>query len=1351
MATLVSPGVSVTVTDESAYASAGIGTIPLIVIGTAANKYASGSTTSYAPGTTSANANKLWLITSQRDLLQTFGAPKFYTAAGSPQYDNELNELGLFTAYQYLGIANTAYVLRADLDMGQLAPTTTEPKGPSIAGQYWLDTTHTTWGVFQSNGNVNSALSWVAKTPTVITSAAQLEIITQSAMITTDASAALITMSSDLVINGLLVPLTMDMSLSDVASAINGNEHVRAAGITAQIYARTGKPDVNVSAISDMYYLRLISTALPLEIDLAGTDSQILTDLMFDPSPENYYVPAHAFGSANHYVVDAYSVDLVDGTKKNSLWEKLVQTTLDGATKEWWFKVGTNETMLPGWGWREAKPRVITGTVVNPVFSTGTECTISIGDSTPVTITVTGTDIATFVSDLNSIFDANSFNVYASIKRNGNKKYVVVTNYDGTNTQFNDLSLEDATTHPWRDAGILPTQTYYGSVTGTLASPTFTAATKLVSQGSVSSAGTGYLVGDFLTVVGGTHSVAGVLEVTAIQAVLAASNNAGTGYQVGDNLVFSGVDYTTPVVLTVNSVGAGGDILGVDITTPGQFTGAVPANPVTPTSTDSAGGQDATFDITWGVGTTSVANGGVYTVDPVGTVSVTGGSGTAATFDLIMGFLTADTFTIDPGNGVAVTVYVPAAPYNTLSGVVNAINAAFPSGPIVASASSNKLKITNTNGTQFTVEDVSGTPLGGAGIDVGYRYGRKLVYQGFYPSLTVPSNLSQLAIDNVWINTTPADRGANLVIKRYSGIDWVQQNVTPASGTVPMYSTDSAANAAFGGSKAIGSIYARYNSDGDNPPAANMVIYHWDGTSWQPLNYTASATAPKSKPADGTLWFNPNLKVDIMVGNGQIWQGYKNRYPATDANGPIIDGSMPITQSNGAPLTDNDIWIDSSVTPYPVIYRYDGAAGAWNLVDNTNHSSPAGIIFSDARYTSNGLFSGSDEIQHMITSDYVDGDVPNAELYPSGMLLFNTRYSTYNVKEYMVNYFPDAVGTENDAWVTFSGNAPDGTPYMGSAAQRACVVRGLRAALESNQDIRAEATNFNLMACPGYAEVLADMVTLNTDRKETSFIVADVPKELSSDGTSIQNWANNYANAAEDGIDGLVTHSPYAAIYYPWGLATNLDGNHVLVPASEMALRTYAYNDQVAYPWFAPAGFHRGLVTGASSVGYLKGDGTYQPVVLGQGQRDTLYLNNINPIAYIPGRGLVVYGQKTLNPIATALDRVNVARLIVYLKYQLDILAKPFLFEPNDAQTRSAVVVVFNGFMGQLVGLRAIYDFAVVCDETNNTPARIDANELWIDVAIKPEKAIEFIYIPIRILNTGDPLPGSNNNTITYG
>jgi len=1356
MATLVSPGVSVTVTDESVYASAGAGTVPLIFIATAANKLQPGNTAGvYAPGTTAANANQLYLISSQRNLLQTFGTPQFYQTAGTPDYANQLNELGLFTAYQYLGIANTAYVLRADIDLAQMVPSSTEPSGPPAVNQYWLDTKNSTWGIFSSNGNVNSALSWKADTAVVLTDSSQLEIIVQSATGIVGGTGSVITNSANLVINGTSIALTQGMSLADVASAIN-NSPVHLNGFSAVIYERTGKPDPTVTAVEDLQYLRIVQSDIGTVIDLLYSNNNILMDLGFStPEPTNSILPKYSFGSVGNFAVDTYSTDPTTGLVENTIWQKIEQTTLDGNTNAWWFKIGSTNADYPGWGWREAAPRVIKGTTANPTFTVGNQCTISIGNAVPVTITVSGTHLSDFVSNINSVLDANSFNAVASISTTGSNNYLVITNYDGTDTAFHDITLEANLTHPWLNAGISTAQTYYAAVTGTTSNPTFNAATLEISNGNVSmgqsqpapvvvSPGVGYAPGDTLNPVGGNLSVQGTLAVLTVQAAVATLINGGSGFAQDDTLTFSGANWIVPTILTVTTVGGGGVIATLDITQAGQLSTSLPSNPVEPTST-SGTGISATVSFGWGVDTVRVSNGGVYSTAIANPANVTGGSGTGATFTISMAYLTADTFAINPGTGTATTIYVPASPNANLAGVVNAINAAFPAGPIVASiATGNYLKIVNTNNTQFILQDISGTPLTSAGIKVGCVFGRQLVYQGYYPSLTVPNTLSQTAATNIWINTTSQDRGANMVVKKWNGSLWIQQNTHPNSGTVPLYSSDAVANAAFGSSKTIGTVYGRYNNDGNSPAEATTVFYEWDGTAWVTLSYTAGALAPTGKAANGTLWYNTYLQVDIMVGNGKIWQGYRNAYPATDPNGPIIDGSMPTTQSDGvSPLVTNDIWIDSSVVPYPVIYRYDASSTSFALVDNTNHTSPSGIIFTDARWNNNGYVNGSQAPSAMVVSNYVDSDAPNAELYPSGLLLFNTRYSTYNVKQYHLNYFSTlSYPYDTDAWVTASGNRPNGTPYMGPDAQRAMVFKALNASIVSNQAIRGDSIFYNLMAAPGYIECLADMNLLNVDIQQIAFILADPPGNLPADTTSLSTWATNANNAAYDSIDGLITHTPYAAVYYPWALETNLDGTSVFVPPSVMSLTTYAYNDRVAYPWFAPAGFNRGLVSGALSVGYLKTDGTYQPVSLNQGQRDVMYINSINPITFIPNRGLVIYGQKTLDPITTALDRVNVARLINYLVYNLRILAQPFLFEPNDAQTRHAVTIAFNSFMGNLVGLRALYDFSVVCDSSNNTPARIDANELWVDIAIKPEKAIEFIYIPIRVLNTASPLPG---------
>ena len=336
--------------------------------------------------------------------------------------------------------------------------------------------------------------------------------------------------------------------------------------------------------------------------------------------------------------------------------------------------------------------------------------------------------------------------------------------------------------------------------------------------------------------------------------------------------------------------------------------------------------------------------------------------------------------------------------------------------------------------------------------------------------------------------------------------------------------------------------------------------------------------------------------------------------------------------------------------------------------------------------------------------------------------------SVGNVKQY------DATSS---LWKDHSGNKTDGSPYMMRKAQRKVVVTALQSQLTANQEILNETNRFNMVAVPGYTECLDEMLTLSVNRKDTVFCIADAPMRLASDATSTQNWATNSAVASENGEDGLVSASSQAAVYYPHGLATNLDGTTVMVPASHMALRTIAFNDSVAFPWFAPAGFQRGTVSNATSTGYLDATkGEFQAISLSEGQRDGLYSNKINPIGNFPGRGIAVFGQKTLNSVSSALDRINVSRLVIYIREQLDDAVKPFLFEPNDEVTRANAKVVVDRMLAQLVQQRGLFDFVTVCDTTNNTAARIDRNELYIDIAVQPVKAVEFIYIPIRIQNT---------------
>ena len=516
-------------------------------------------------------------------------------------------------------------------------------------------------------------------------------------------------------------------------------------------------------------------------------------------------------------------------------------------------------------------------------------------------------------------------------------------------------------------------------------------------------------------------------------------------------------------------------------------------------------------------------------------------------------------------------------------------------------------------------------------------------------------------------------------------------------------------------------------------------------SNWTVLSaFTASATAPTSTTADGTLWYSSVVdEVDMMVHDGTTWKGYQNVH----AGAKITTAATEPTGPAG-----NDLWISTAdLENYPTIYRYNASTTVWDLIDKSDQTTEDGVLFADARWSTAGALSTEGAIADLLLSDYLDPDAPDPALYPQGMLLWNLRRSGFNVKKFVRNAIDitaDNGRFNNDEamsgyhphrWVTESANQEDGSGSFGRHAQRKVVVQGLQAGMNSNQEIRDDESRiFNVMATPGYPELIGEMISLNFDRGLSAFILGDVPARLSSDATTLNEWGQNTKLAVEDNDDGLVSRDEYLGIFYPWGFTSDNAGNNVVVPPSHMMLRTIALSDQVSYPWFAPAGTRRGGITNASATGFVNAEGEFTSVALNEGQRDTLYSVNVNPITFINGAGLVNYGQKTRARAASSLDRINVARLVIYLRSQLNKLAKPYIFEPNDKITRDQIKQAAESLCLELVGARALYDFLVVCDNSNNTPARIDRNELYLDIAIEPVKAVEFVYIPLRLKNTGE-------------
>jgi hypothetical protein len=209
-------------------------------------------------------------------------------------------------------------------------------------------------------------------------------------------------------------------------------------------------------------------------------------------------------------------------------------------------------------------------------------------------------------------------------------------------------------------------------------------------------------------------------------------------------------------------------------------------------------------------------------------------------------------------------------------------------------------------------------------------------------------------------------------------------------------------------------------------------------------------------------------------------------------------------------------------------------------------------------------------------------------------------------------------------------------------------------------------------------------------------------------------------------------NTSYAATYWPWVQVIDATGKQVWVPASTMMAGVYAYNDSVSEPWFAPAGINRGGISTVLSAERM----------LSSTQRDTLYSGKVNPIATFPNTpGVVVFGQKTLQTRASALDRVNVRRLLIAVKSYISQVANTLVFEQNTAATRNNFLAQVNPYLESVQQRQGLYAFKVIMDDTNNTPTVIDQNQMVGQIYLQPTKTAEFIYLNFNITPTGATFP----------
>jgi hypothetical protein len=268
----------------------------------------------------------------------------------------------------------------------------------------------------------------------------------------------------------------------------------------------------------------------------------------------------------------------------------------------------------------------------------------------------------------------------------------------------------------------------------------------------------------------------------------------------------------------------------------------------------------------------------------------------------------------------------------------------------------------------------------------------------------------------------------------------------------------------------------------------------------------------------------------------------------------------------------------------------------------------------------------------------------------------------------------------------------------------------------------AEAYQFNLLFAPGllndtHTTQITNIISNTIARGDNMFVV-----DLSDFGSTLGDTVNQ----------AQTRDTSYAASYWPWvRIIDPTTGKHIWSPASTVIPGVYAFNDKVAAPWFAPAGINRG---GLSTV--LQAE-----LKLTQGNRDTLYANNINPIATLPKQGVVVYGQKTLQKAQSALDRVNVRRLMIELKSYIKQIADTIVFEQNSITTRTSFLARVTPYLEGIQQKQGLYAYKVVMDETNNGPAVIDQNQLVGQIYIQPTRTAEFISLDFILQPTGAQFP----------
>lgn len=1041
MAQLGSPGVQVNVIDESFYNPAQPGTIPLVVLATSQDKQ-NASGTGIAPGTTAANANSLYLATSQKDLTDRFGTPVFQKdASGNAIQGSELNEYGLFAAYSYLGASNSAYILRANVDLNALTGLANAPVGNPESDSYWVDTSKTRFGIFEWSEGTQQ---FVNKVPLVLNSASDVVAgtYTPKASVGAVGDYAVVTYSrvSPEITNDANTVWYKNSANTWVKVGSQGGTYAPNADWTSSWPAITSKSLTTPVSISETIYGQ-VSGVSATTVTGVGVDAKFVVTKTGSTYAVVPFLATGRTTTGTGYVAgDTIKIagNLLGGaTPANDITIVLGNDIIDEAP-------GTLEGCINASTLATSQLTLNTG---NPSSSYAMTITIGSFDRTtsytPIQFALNGglsgsegnanATVTEIAAQINAAIPSN-VPVGVRVNSDNRLEFIANANVYITLTDPGSTGLLAASNASAEDTAASP----LGIKAGTYNAPSvdFAAHTKVPfwSTGDTDS-GTGYV----------TTRPTGSVWFKTTEFNLGAKwfvkrfNGDTKIFETKDALVFKGTD---AALYGLDPLGG-----GINIAANTLFVDA-----------NYQSNDDANFRIKYR------ANTGATTTTLTVPANFSSANETVTIIETLKGVAEPKFISFDT-NGATMTEFV-----EQITDVAN-----YASGTAMVNVKVDWNETTR----QLTLTHLLGGEIG------------------------------------------------------LIGSSWGTAGIADAVNT------------------AVG------------PVGVDYVV-----SNWKPLStkgYVVGATQPTDTPADGTLWYaSYQNQVDIMIHDGTGWKGYKNVVSGVNPTGPFVQATKPTKQSDDTALVEGDLWIDTSDQDNygKVIKRWNDRSKTWDAITTTDHTSQYGIIYADARWATTGASATASSIVDLMSSNYLDFDAPDPTAYPRGMLLWNTRRSGFNIKQYKKNYVDTSAknprqddvamsGYYADRWVSVSGQDLNQVAYFGRKAQRAYVVGQLKVAINTNQRILDEDNIFfNLIACPGYPELISDMVNLNNSRNGTALVVGDTPLRLASSANTLVNYGTDYYNTGVDGEEGLHTNSDHLAVYYPSGLTTDLSGTNVVVPAS---------------------------------------------------------------------------------------------------------------------------------------------------------------------------------------------------------